>query len=185
MSWWIMAYYTSIGYDTGIYNTVWGISQDIPLCPRNIFTFPPDHDVLILNTNVYNDSVCWGLVTKNRGRHCGNIELVVYLVNRTGPVSLVLDLHITHDRFGSSYDPSLHGHLHYPNDINKSQNEDVTDKIRKYRDDYNNNPPITVSFMSVIGSTSGRSSTECVSTSVLHRMSINKCSFDVLKCGIL
>ncbi len=39
--------------------------------------------------------------------------------------------------------------------------------------------------MSVIGSTSGRSSTECVSTSVLHRMCINKCSFDVLKCGIL
>jgi hypothetical protein len=35
LSWWIMSYYTSIGYDTGIYNTARGISQDIPLCPRN------------------------------------------------------------------------------------------------------------------------------------------------------
>ncbi len=33
---------------------------------------------------------------------------------------LVLDLRIAHDRFGSSSDPSLNGHLHYPNDIDKS-----------------------------------------------------------------
>ncbi len=38
----------------------------------------------------------------------------------TGPVPLVLDLRITHDRFGS---------------------DDVVDKIRKYRVDCNNNPP--------------------------------------------
>ena len=30
---------------------------------------------------------------------------------------LVLDLRITHELFGSSSDPSLNGHLHYPNDI--------------------------------------------------------------------
>jgi hypothetical protein len=47
-----MTYCTSIGYDTGIFNTTRGISQDIPLCPRSRFTIPPDHDVLILNTNV-------------------------------------------------------------------------------------------------------------------------------------
>jgi hypothetical protein len=77
-------------------------------------------------------------VSENRGRHCGNIELTVYLLNTVGPVSLVIDLHIVHDRFGSNSDPSLNGHLHYPNDIDKSLNEDVTDKIRKYRTDYNN-----------------------------------------------
>jgi hypothetical protein len=55
-------------------------------------------------------------------------------------LSLVLDLHIAHDRFGSSSDPSLNGHLHYPNDIDKPLNESVTDKIRKYHSDYNNNP---------------------------------------------
>ena len=40
MSWWIMAYCTSIEYDTGICNTARGISQDIPLCPSNSYPFP-------------------------------------------------------------------------------------------------------------------------------------------------
>ena len=44
----------------------------------------------------------------------------------------------------------------FPNDIDRSLNEDVDDKIRKYRGDYNNNPPITISCMTVIPSTSGR-----------------------------
>jgi hypothetical protein len=81
---------------------------------------------------------------------------VVYLPNEVITVSLVLDLHITHDRFGSRSDPSLHVHLQYPNDIDTSLNEVVTDIIRKYRPDYNNTPPSTVSFMSTIVSTSGR-----------------------------
>ena len=34
-------------------------------------------------------------VTKNRGRHCGDIQLEVYLPNVTGPVPLVLDLEST------------------------------------------------------------------------------------------
>ncbi len=93
-------------------------------------------------------------VTKSRGRHCGDIELTTYLANAVDPVSLVLDLLIVHDRFGSSSDPSLNGHLHYPNDIDKSLNETATDKIRIYRSDYHNNPPDTVSFMSDITSTS-------------------------------
>ncbi len=55
-----------------------------------------------------------------------------HLVNAVGPVSLVLDHHITHERFGSSSDLSINGHLHYPNDVDGSLNEDVVDKIRKY-----------------------------------------------------
>jgi hypothetical protein len=35
-------------------------------------------------------------------------------------VPLVLDLRIAHDRFGSSSDPSLHGNLHYPHNIDRS-----------------------------------------------------------------
>jgi hypothetical protein len=35
-------------------------------------------------------------VTKSRGRYCGDIELVAYLATEVGPVSLVLDLRITH-----------------------------------------------------------------------------------------
>ena len=33
------------------------------------------------------------------------------------------------------------------NDVDKSLNEVADDKIRKYRVDYNNNPPIVVSFI--------------------------------------
>jgi hypothetical protein len=54
-----------------------------------------------------------------------------------GPVPLVLDLRIAHDRFGSSSDPSLNGHLHYPNDLDGPLNDAAADKIRQYRADYN------------------------------------------------
>ncbi len=85
-----------------------------------------------------------------------------YLPIAVGPVPLVLDLHIAHDRFGSNSDPSFNGHLHYHNDIDKSLNETVTDKIRTYRADYNNNPPSAVSFMLAIPSTSGRIHSEFI-----------------------
>ena len=75
---------------------------------------------------------------------------------------LVLDLRISQDRFGRSSDFSLNGNLRYPNDIDRSLNEDATDKIRKYRTDYNNNPPTSVSFMTVITSTSGRLHSEFI-----------------------
>jgi hypothetical protein len=35
-------------------------------------------------------------------------------MNAAGPVSLVLDLRVAHDRVDSSADPALNGHLHYP-----------------------------------------------------------------------
>jgi hypothetical protein len=46
--------------------------------------------------------------------------------------------------------------LHYPNDIDKSLNETVTDKIRKYKSDYNSNPPVAVAFMPSIAIRLGR-----------------------------
>ncbi len=88
-------------------------------------------------------------VTKNRGLYCGDVELAAYLANEGDPVPLVLDLHITPDL-------NLNGHLHYPNDIDKSLNETVTDKIRKYTSDYNNNPPNTISLIPDVSGTSGR-----------------------------
>jgi hypothetical protein len=89
--------------------------------------------------------------------------LTGYLENATGPVSLVLDLRIAHERFGSSSDPSINRHLHYSNDVDRSLNETVPDKIRKYRAEYHNNPPNTISFMSGITSTSGRLHSEFIS----------------------
>jgi hypothetical protein len=40
-------------------------------------------------------------VAKTRGRHCGDIILTSYLRNEVDTVTLVLDLRIDHDRFGS------------------------------------------------------------------------------------
>ena len=91
-------------------------------------------------------------VARSRGQRCGEIELAGYLANAAGPVPLVLDLHITHERWGSSSDPSIYRHLHYPNDIDRLLNETAANKIRKYRADYNNNPPSCVFFMTDIPS---------------------------------
>jgi hypothetical protein len=101
-------------------------------------------------------------VTRSRGQHCGDVELAGYLANQTGPVPLVLDLRITHERFGRSSDLSINGNLHYPNDKDGSLNEAADDKILKYRADYNNNPPISTAFMPVIASTSGRLHSEFI-----------------------
>jgi hypothetical protein len=95
-------------------------------------------------------------VVKSRGQYCGDVELAGYLANAAGPVPLMQNLRIVRDRFGSSSDPSLNGHLHYPMDIDRSINEAAADKIRKYRADYSSNPPSAVSFMPAIASTSGR-----------------------------
>ncbi len=75
---------------------------------------------------------------------------------------LVLDLRIAHDRVGNSTDPTLNGHLRYPNNLDQSLNDTAADKIRKYRSDYNNRPPSAVSFMPAIASTSGRLHSEFV-----------------------
>jgi hypothetical protein len=77
-------------------------------------------------------------------------------------VPLVLDLRIAHDRVDNSVDPTLNGHLKYPYNLDQSLNDATTEKIRKYRADYNNRPPSAVSFMPVITSTSGRLHSEFV-----------------------
>ena len=94
-------------------------------------------------------------MVKSRGQHCGDVELAGYLANAAGPVPLVLDLRIAHDRFESTSDPNLNGKLHLPTDMDKSLNVATPDKIRKYRTDYNKNPPQTISFIPTIPSTSG------------------------------
>jgi hypothetical protein len=105
-------------------------------------------------------------VVKSRGQHCGDIELPGYLANEAvpglAPVPLVVDLRIAHDRVGSSTDPTLNGHLKYPNNLDQSLNDAAADKIRKYLADYNNRPPSVVSFMPAIASTSGRLHSEFV-----------------------
>jgi hypothetical protein len=57
---------------------------------------------------------------------------------------------------------TLNGHLKYPNHLDQSLNDAATDKIQKYRADYNNRPPSAVSFMPAIPSTSDRLHSEFV-----------------------
>jgi hypothetical protein len=64
----------------------------------------------------------------------------------------VLDLRIAHERWESSSDPSLNGHLHYPHDVDRTPNEAAADKIRQYRADYNNRPSNAISFIPAIAS---------------------------------
>ena len=101
-------------------------------------------------------------VIRSRCQHCGDVEVAGYLANQAGPVPLVLDLRITHDRVGRSSDLSLNGNLRYPNDNDRSLSEAAADKILKYRADYNNNPPQAVAFMPAIASTSGRLHSEFI-----------------------
>jgi hypothetical protein len=88
----------------------------------------------------------------------GTLSWLVPSRTEAGPVPcpLVLDLRISHERFRSSSDPNINGHLHYPNDLARSLNEDVSDKIRAYRADYNNRPSNSISIMTAIASSSGR-----------------------------
>ncbi len=126
-------------------------------------------------------------VVKNWGQHCGDIEIPGYLANESVPVSLVLDLRITHDRVGSSIDPTLNGHLKYPNNLDQSLNDSVVDKIRKYRADYNNRPPSVVSFMPVIDSTSDRLHSEFVRfhRAVFSRKLTGKVGLTLVKVTVL
>ena len=69
-----------------------------------------------------------------------------------------MDLRLTHERFGNSFNPSFNDNLHYPApaDIDNPLNEAAAAKIRDYRADYYICLSDSISFMSVVASTSGR-----------------------------
>ncbi len=64
-----------------------------------------------------------------------------------GPVALVLDLRISHERWGNSSNPSVNGQLRYPADLDRTLNEAAADKNLQYRAHYNNRPSDSISFM--------------------------------------
>jgi hypothetical protein len=94
-------------------------------------------------------------VVKSRGQHCGDIEIAGYLQNAVGTVSLVMDLRILMSVGEVKLTLLVTGTY-------KPLNEEAVDKIRKYRSNYNNNPPNAISFMPAIASTSGRIHSEFV-----------------------
>ena len=69
-------------------------------------------------------------VARSRGLRCGDIELAAFFADVAGPVTLVMDLGIAHERWGSSSNPALDGKLHYPNpaDMDKPLHDAAAEK---------------------------------------------------------
>ena len=84
-------------------------------------------------------------------------------------MSLVMDLCITHERWGSNSNPSLNDHLYYPADIDRTLNETVVDKVIQYRSDYNNRPSHDIVIIPVMDSTSLVVYTETLCVFYFHR----------------
>jgi hypothetical protein len=78
------------------------------------------------------------MVVKRKGQDCWDIELTPYLPNTVDQVSLVLDLHITHDRRRLMR-------------LTLTRLENISNYIH-----YNNNPSNPIVFMSSKVSTSGK-----------------------------
>jgi hypothetical protein len=69
-----------------------------------------------------------------RGQRCGYIELAAFLADAAGPVNLVMDLRIAHERWGSSSNP-VQTPSSLPADTDKPLHDATSKKIREYRAD--------------------------------------------------
>jgi hypothetical protein len=56
-------------------------------------------------------------VTASAGQQRGDVEIRNYIRDQAGSRSLVFDLSITHDRYGSSSHPLQNGRLTHPQDV--------------------------------------------------------------------
>ena len=63
--------------------------------------------------------------------HDWTVDQIDDLFRTTLKVKTEQVVHKSLDRFDSRSDPSINGHLHHPNEVDRSLNEDTTDKIRQ------------------------------------------------------
>jgi hypothetical protein len=82
------------------------------------------------------------------------VEIRNYLRDQAGRRSLVFDLSITHDRFGSSSHPQQNGLLLHPQDLDAHLRLAAQRKLDRYRQQYADNQ--NISFLPAILSTSTR-----------------------------
>ena len=90
-------------------------------------------------------------VTASAGQRRGDVELRSYLQVAAGRRSLVFDLSMTHERFGSSSHVQQNGLLWHYQDIDAPLRLAAQRKINNYRQQYADNQ--NISFLSVIVST--------------------------------
>ena len=93
-------------------------------------------------------------VTASAGHRRGDVEIREYLRDAAGSRSLVFDLSITHDRFGSSTHVAQNGLLSHPQDLDAPLRLAAQRKINSYRQQYADNQ--NISFLPAILSTSTR-----------------------------
>ena len=93
-------------------------------------------------------------VTASAGQRRGDVEIRNYLRDQAGSRSLVFDLSITHDRYGSSSHVQQNGLLSHSQDLDAPLRLAAQRKINGYRQQYGDNQ--NISFLPAIMSTSTR-----------------------------
>jgi hypothetical protein len=81
-------------------------------------------------------------VTANAGQRRGDVEVRSYLRDQAGSRSLVFDLRIAHDRFGSSSHVQQNGSLSHPQDLDGPIRVAAQRKTNAYRQTYADNQNI-------------------------------------------
>ena len=93
-------------------------------------------------------------VTASAGQRRGDVEVRSYLRDQSGSRSLVFDLSIVHDRFGSSRHVQQNGSLSHPQDLDGPMRVAAQRKTNAYKQTYADNQ--NISFLPAIMSTSNR-----------------------------
>jgi hypothetical protein len=93
-------------------------------------------------------------VTASAGQRRGDVEIRNYLHSQAGSRSLIFDLSIAHDRFGSSSHVQQNGCLSHPQDLDAPLRIAAQRKIAAYQQQYADNQ--NISFLPAIVSTSTR-----------------------------
>jgi hypothetical protein len=93
-------------------------------------------------------------VTTSACERRGDVEIRNYMRDQAGSRSLVFDLSITHDRYGSSSHVQQNGLLSHPRDLDAPLRLAAQRKINGYRQQYADNH--NISFLPAIVSTSTR-----------------------------
>ncbi len=87
-------------------------------------------------------------MSASAGQRRGDVEIRNYLRDQAGSRSLVFDLSIAHDRFGSSSHVQQNGCLSHPQDLNAPLRIAAQRKIAAYQQQYADNQ--NISFLPAI-----------------------------------
>ena len=117
-------------------------------------------------------------ISASAGLWRGDVGIRNYLRDHAGSRSLVFDLSITHNRYGSSSHPLQNGRLTHPQDIDAPLQITAQRKINRYRQQYADNQ--NISFLPAILSTSTRMHGEFLRLLFLQARSALQCHWHAI-----